>query len=124
MDSLTDEQRAEFSALLRDARRTLGLHQYQIAQATGIAASTLGLLERNGPYPSLRAIDLIRLISYYGLDIFRVAELLGIPIREVSAEEASVIPQQTLRAMSALSLEDRTYLVGVINVLLRGLRAG
>jgi transcriptional regulator with XRE-family HTH domain len=118
---LPDEQREQFSVMLRDARRTLGLHQYQVAAATGVPAGTLGMLERNGPYPSLRAIDLLRIVAYYGLDIFRVSYLIGVTLGEAS-QEAAVLPQQTIVALSSLSDEDRTYVIGVLNVLLRGVR--
>lgn len=118
---MQDADRQEFSRMFREARQARNQHQYEVAQATGVNQNTIGLLERAGPYPGLRAVDLLRLVAYYHLNVERVAELLGVSIPPTAQVETSplapLVPQ-----IEALSSEQQEYIVGVINVLLRGLR--
>lgn len=121
MQDASEANRQQFSAMLKDARLARGQHQYEVAQATGVNQNTIGLLERAGPYPGLRAIDLFKLIAYYGLDVNRVAELLGVSITATATAESSPLAP-LLPQFEVLSAEQQQYVIGVINVILRGMR--
>jgi transcriptional regulator with XRE-family HTH domain len=82
----TDAQRAAFADLWRLAREQMGLKQYQVAERTGVSASTISSLER-GPYEGMRAIDLWRLSTFFGLPCNRAAQVLGMDLDTGPADE-------------------------------------
>jgi transcriptional regulator with XRE-family HTH domain len=118
---MTDQQREDFKTLFREARTVRGLHQYEVSAQTGVNQNTIGLLERSGPFTGLRAIDLLRLVSYYGLDIFKVSDLLGVSVGNIPTGSP---PPTQLQAIMALPDAQKSYVLGVIDVLLRGVRRG
>lgn len=115
---VTDEQRDKFVDLLQPAIEAKGQPLYVMADKAGVTADVLRNLARNGPYINLRATDLFKVVRFFKLDINEVADILGVPLP---------IPNRDKLGPLALRFEDLTpeqhkWLLGVIDVLLRGMQ--
>lgn len=119
---LPDDQRQAFAALFREARESRNLHQYQVAQQTGVNQNTIGQLERNGPYPGLRAIDLLALVEFYNLEIRQVAQLLSVNLGPALIESRSPMAIYA-SAIRALPAKDQEFIIEAIGALYRGVVA-
>ena len=106
----TDAQRRDFADLWRLSRERLGLKQYQVAERTGVSASTISALER-GPYDGMRAIDLWRLDQFYGLPCERASQVLGM---DSGTEVTDALERYTAR----LKPEQREVVMEVLDALL------
>lgn len=73
----TDDQSEAFARILDEARKKTGLKQKEVAQRTGVSATTLSTLER-AAFPGMRFVDLARLADFYGLDLNDIARALGL----------------------------------------------
>ncbi len=114
----TDDQIKAFADLFLQVREGTGLKQYQVSDRSGVAASTIGALER-APYPGMRAIDLWRLQPFYGIPYTQPAQILGINLADQSAIEGSQLTTYMAR-FAQLGPNERRIVLEVLEVLLTG----
>lgn len=105
----------------RTARLRMSKNQSEVANEVGISPGMVSLIERSGPYPGMRAFDFLKLVEYYKLNIGHIASLLGIQLYDVNSTQETPFAAQS-RIIDGLPAEQREWLTGVIDALLRGMR--
>lgn len=119
--AVSEEPNAQLAELFRKSRERSGKYQYQVAEEANVSAGFVGLIEKQGYFPGMRAVELLRLVQYYKLDIKTVAGMLGVDLG-MPGPGSTPFAQQ-VRSASNLPLEEQEWLVEVVDTLLRGMRA-
>lgn len=109
------------ATLFKNARELRGQHQYEVCEAVGISPGFLSSLERAGYFPGMRALELLKLAKYYGLDVLEVSHLLGVEFPRNSVGPRGPLSAY-IDAATTLPIEDQEWLAGILDALLRGLR--
>lgn len=116
---LVDEERqAVVGELFSSARKYRGLSLSAAAEEAGVNKTTASQVEKFGVYEGMRAIDLFKLAAYYKIDMQTVVSLLGFAPDTTVPDSL----QPIFHAIVSLSATDQEWLVGVLDVLLRGMR--
>lgn len=115
---MDEEAQQAVGELFSAARKHRGMSLSEVEEAAGINKSTVSQLEKFGVYGGMRALDLFKLAAYYGIDMNTVVGILGF----TSAPDVPDKLQPVVQAIASLSATDQEWLVGVLDVLLRGVR--
>ena len=116
----TDENRDRFKDLLQEAAKRKGKPIYQMAEEAGVSGEVLRNLLRSGPFVNLKAADLLKVVRYFNLDIGEAASLLGAPLPSVDIGNSRL--RSVVGEFEDLSQEEQDWLLGALDVLLRGMR--
>ena len=118
--NIPDENRQRFIDLIKDELRLRGWTQLKLAEEMGVSPNLISVLLRAGPIEGFRAKDMFKMVEVLGLDIIEVANILGYNIPDASNAPVPLTP--AMRKLATLSPEQQDWLMGVVDVLLRGLR--
>lgn len=117
--NFTPHQIRAFQKLLVDARRRQGLTQTQAAQNIGVSQTLISSLER-GPHNGMRAGELFRVLSYYGIEPNTVAEILGYIDRGPATEEQGERVQQLTALLAGVPDDIAAFALNALELMLRG----
>lgn len=118
--NISDEQREQFISLIRDELQLRGWRQLDLAHAMNVSPNLISGLLRAGPFDGFRAKDLLKMVEVLELDISQVAGILGYHTPTTAPESDALMP--ILRRIGLLTASQRDWLMGVLDVLLRGMR--
>lgn len=119
---IDEKQRDAFADLFRQARRERHKTLAEVAAEVGVDKGVIHKLEYSGPFPGMRVIDMFRLVGYYGLDLYQLSDMLGVPLPRTSDRSQRWIAQLEAEAVH-MDDRERLFMEEMVNVIVYGLRA-
>jgi transcriptional regulator with XRE-family HTH domain len=95
------------SVLIREARRSAGLTQEQLAERAGVAQSVIARLERGGGNPTIATLERVLHAAGHRLELNAVEQGLVTVDESLLRQQLELSPTERLRTLSSLSSTSR-----------------